>query len=263
MGAGSILMLVAAGVLYGTVNEYNKSGTLYEETSQEYVSVNNANVTEEANAGMEGTDGIVDTLTVNTEDAWWNYASVNLEELKTKYPDVVGWILFENEDISYPILYSGDNAKYLRTTYTGEVARAGSIFLDGESTPDFSDPHVLIYGHNMRDLSMFGKLKYYKTDRDYYQNHQYFQIFTGDKVYRYQIFAYEDVEETSDVYYAYGANPSGLQEVIDEITSSSYCSSDIVATEDDHIVTLSTCTATDDKRLIVSAVRLDEHDYLQ
>ncbi len=256
-------MLVAAGVLYSTVNEYNKSETLYQETSEEYVSVNDVNVVEEANAGIENTDGIVDTLSVEEPDVWWNYASVNLEDLKSKYPDVVGWIIFENEDISYPILYSGDNTKYLRTTYTGEVARAGSIFLDGEATPDFSDPHVLIYGHNMRDLSMFGKLRYYKTNRDYYQNHQYFQIFTGDKIYRYQIFAYEDVPENSDIYYTYGTNPSGFKDVIDEITSSSYCSSDIVATEDDHIVTLSTCTAEDDMRLIVSAVRLDEHECYQ
>lgn len=255
-------MLIAAGVLYGTMNEYNKTESLYEETSDEYVSVND--VVHDNEAVLEGTEGIVDTLKVDEVDAWWNYASVDVASLKEKYPEVVGWIIFENEDISYPILYSGDNTKYLRRTYTGEVAKAGSIFLDGESTPDFSDPHVLIYGHNMRDLSMFGKLKYYKTQKGYYQEHKYFQIFTGDKVYRYQIFAYEDVPETSNVYYAYGAEPEGFQDVIDEITASSYCSSEIVASEDDHIVTLSTCTsAGDDKRLIVSAVRLDEHDYLQ
>ncbi len=254
-------MLIAAGVLYSTVNEYNKSGTLYSETSEEYVSVNNA--AEESKATVSDTKENIEIVETVETPYWWEYATVDLDALNAKYPDVVGWILFENEDISYPILYSGDNSKYLRTTYTGEVAKAGSIFLDGEATPDFSDPHVLIYGHNMRDLSMFGKLKYYKTQKDYYQEHKYFQIFTGDKVYRYQIFAYEDVSENSDVYYAYGANPSGLKNVIDEITSSSYCSSDITATEDDHIITLSTCTADDDKRLIVSAVRLDEHDYLQ
>jgi SrtB family sortase len=184
-------------------------------------------------------------------------------ELKAEYPEVVGWIYFENENISYPIMYSGDNDKYLRTTYTGEKAKAGAIFIDGESTPDFTDPHSLIYGHNMRDLSMFGRLRYYLTNPDYYQDHQYFQISTEDKVYRYQIFAYEEVADNHDVFWVFGKEPKGYYKMLKEIEQGSYCNSGITTNESDHVITLATCTNKDEERLLVSAVRMDEYEYVQ
>ena len=65
------------------------------------------------------------------EDQWYDQIQVNFGELTKLISEIVGWIHFENEDIDYPILYSGDNDKYLRKTYDGNDATAGSIFLDG------------------------------------------------------------------------------------------------------------------------------------
>ena len=76
--------------------------------------------------------------------------------MKQINPDVVGWIYFENDDLSYPVLYSGDNDKYLRTTIDGSDATAGAIFIEGGNSPDFQDQNTIVYGHNMRNLSMFG-----------------------------------------------------------------------------------------------------------
>jgi len=143
--------------------------------------------------------------------------------------------------------------------YTGKKAEAGSIFMDGESTPDFSDSHTLIYGHNMKNLSMFGRLKYYKTEKDYYENHKYFQIFTGDKIYRYEIYAYCDIPADSMIYSVYGADSEQLLPLIQEIKQKSYQDTGVAVSAGDHIITLSTCTEDGDKRMIVSAVRVDEH----
>ena len=69
---------------------------------------------------------------------------------------------FDNQDelgINYPILYSGDNQKYLRTDLHGNSHIAGCIFLEGLNKSDFSDYYNIIYGHNMNDGSMFGSLK--------------------------------------------------------------------------------------------------------
>jgi sortase B len=257
LATGVLMVVIAAGVIFSTLLEYNKSGSLYEETQQKYVSVN-----EEAKKKVEAVDTIIpDVQSEDTEaSAWWNDISVDLAGLGEENSDIIGWIYFENEDISYPILYSGDNTTYLRTTYKGEQSTAGSIFLDGESTPDFSDPNVLIYGHNMRDLSMFGRLRYYKTNKDYYENHQYFQIITADKVYRYQVFAAADVKDNDQIYYAYGPQPSDFEGAVDHILSRSYLKTDLY-NDDDSIVTLSTCTSVaDDERLVICAVRADEHD---
>lgn len=254
-------MVVAAVVLFSTLGEYSKTETLYADTASEYVSIAD-DIEKSQNLPLENSSEIEIVDTEELGDAWWTKAKVDLVGLESENSDIVGWLFFENEKISYPILYSGDNSKYLHTTYTGESAKAGSIFLDGESTPDFTDPVSLIYGHNMRDLSMFGRLKYYKTDKDYYDNHRYFQIFTGDKVYRYKVFAYEDVKDSHDVYYAYGSNPAGVSELLDKITRNSYCKSDVEVSEADKIVTLSTCTADDTERLIVCGVCEDEHEYI-
>ena len=257
---GGAVAVVSVIVLATTFFQYHKSETIYSKADKTYVE-SAKDSEEKVVADGEDVDYVEGSFAENTN--WWDCAQVNLKELKKEYPDVVGWIYFENEDISYPVMYSGDNSKYLRTTYTGEKAKAGSIFIDGESTPDFTDPHSIVYGHNMHDLSMFGKLRYYRTNPDYYQDHQYFQIFTEDKVYRYQIFAYEVVADSHDVFWVFGKEPTGYFDMLKEIERDSYCKSGITANEADHVVTLATCTNKDDERLIVSAVRTDEYEYAQ
>ena len=251
LAVSGVVVLIAAGVLIVTSLEYHRSEKTYEKANKIFVQE-----TQELPVVTDKTE------IVNAENTvWWDEASVEMEALSEEYPDVIGWIYFENEDISYPIMFSGDNTKYLSTSYNGEKAKAGAIFLDGESTPDFSDPHSLIYGHNMRDLSMFGRLRYYKTDASYYDEHQYFQVFTKDGVYRYQIFAYEEVPDNHDVFWVYGKNPDGMWEMLQDIEAGSYRQTGIEATESDHVITLATCTSKEDRRLIISAVRTDEHDY--
>ncbi len=87
---------------------------------------------------------------------------VEFDKLKAENSDVIGWIRFDNQDelgINYPILYSGDNQKYLRTDLHGNSHIAECIFLEGLNKSDFSDYYNIIYGHNMNDGSMFGSLK--------------------------------------------------------------------------------------------------------
>ena len=115
------------------------------------------------------------------QSPWYDDIDIDFAGLRSENPDVVGWIYFENEDISYPVMYSGDNSYYLRKTFKREHATAGSIFLEGSNKTDFSDCHTIIYGHNMKNLSMFGKLKYYNRDENYYDSHQYFQILVDGK----------------------------------------------------------------------------------
>ena len=94
----------------------------------------------------------------------------------------------ESTGIDYPVLYSGDNEKYLRRDLYGEEHIAGSIFLEGLNRPDFTDYYTIIYGHNMNDGSMFGGLKKYK-EKEFWEENQYFTLYTEDMAYRYQIFA--------------------------------------------------------------------------
>lgn len=195
-------------------------------------------------------------------DNWYKLAKVDLDSVKKINSDVIGWIFFENEDISYPILYSGDDSTYLRKTLEGGSATAGSIFLEGKNNPDLEDSYSIIYGHNMKNMSMFGKLKLYNRDDKYYDEHQFFQIFVDGAVHRYQIFSYETVGDDSFLY-KIGYEPGeDFLKFINQIRGLSMRTTDIEVKEDDKVISLSTCsTSGDEYRFVVNAVRVDSHFY--
>ncbi len=78
--------------------------------------------------------------------------------------DFIGIIEIPSLGICYPLVQGEDNEKYLHTTFEGNQNPAGCIFLDCENSKDMSDGQIFIYGHNMKDGSMFGKLKKILSD---------------------------------------------------------------------------------------------------
>lgn len=193
---------------------------------------------------------------------WWSAdVKINFEELKKENQDIVAWIRFDHPeelDISYPVLYSGDNEKYLRSDIYGEKHTAGCIFLEGLNQPDFSDCYGIIYGHNMRDGSMFGNLKRYNED-GFYENNQYFTLYTEEKAYRYQIFSYHAAKNGGDVYRVGFLPDEEYQAFIDELVEASDKETGIRPDKTDRILTLSTCTGDGySKRFVVHAVCVDE-----
>lgn len=240
---GLVLIAVGVGKFFSSISDYKKSEELYSTTNEKYVEV----VKEEN-----------ETVTEDEEDCWKSSVYVNFEELKMLNPEIIGWIYFENEDISYPILFSGDNYKYLRTGYNGERFSAGSIYIDGENETDFSDDHTIIYGHAMKNDTMFGKLKYYRRD-GYFDEHKYFQILTPDCQYRFAIVSYKDVDEDSDIYTLFGAGNEGFAGFVkDKLLKGSYINTGYEYSTGDRLVTLSTCSS-DTRRLVISAVMVEQY----
>ena len=173
-----------------------------------------------------------------TEDDWNDDTRIQFDALKKENPDIMAWLRFDNFDdvhISYPVLYSGDDSKYLRSDIYGNYHIAGCIFLEGLNNPDFSDYHSIIYGHNMRNTTMFGDLKRYKNDEGFYEKNQFFNVYTV----------------------GYGADDS-WQAMIDKMVASSMKDTGIHPTKDDKVVTLSTCSkAGETKRFVVHGVLVD------
>lgn len=248
---GLVLLVYGTYMLVIGIRDYSRSSDLYEDTNNEYVSIVPDKPVD---------DKQDDYLKVNETTDWKDLVDVDISGLKDVNKDVSGWIYFENIDISYPVLYSQDNSKYLRRTYTGESLTAGSIFIEGTNSNDFTDAHTIIYGHNMDDRSMFGKLEYFVTVNDYINDHEYFQIITENKKYRYKIISYKIVGDDSDVYTVYKAGGQNFVNFVnDDILSGNLMEYDYDIDSGDHIITLSTCYK--DDRLVVSAVRCDESSY--
>lgn len=111
---------------------------------------------------------------------------VDFGGLQVLNPDIIGWLYVDYTDISYPLLYSGDDEAYLRHGYDGSFLNAGSIFLRGRNAPDLSDGLSVIYGHNAQNGSMFGGLSAF-GDEGYRTTHNSFRIILPDVCYRYEI----------------------------------------------------------------------------
>ncbi len=237
---GAAMIVVALFLLVPTLLDYKKSEDTYENLNEEYVAV--TETTEEKG------------------DWWYEDVDIDLTELRKENSDIIGWIRFDNiESLSYPVLYSGDNETYLRTDIYGNSSTAGCIFMEGACNPDFEDCHTILYGHNMKNLSMFGSLKQYKTE-GFYQENPYFTIYTQDMAYRYQIFSYRDVPETDEVYTIGFAADDSFGEFVDNMIRHSYEDTKVAVTKEDKVMTLSTCS-TEGNRFVVHAVRVDEHAY--
>lgn len=251
LGLGIALFVVSLSMLIPTLLDYKKANDTYDELKDKYVTVKQETLSQDEVQEIEGV----------VSDSWWyEDVDIQLEGLQRENSDIVGWILFENNDIiSYPVLYSGDNEKYIRSDIYGNSTTAGCIFMEGACVPDFNDCHTIIYGHNMKNSSMFGSLKKYKTE-DYYAGHQYFMIYTNDMAYRYRIFAYYDIPENDDVYQVGFAPDDTFQTFLNDMKRHSYEDTEISVTKDDKVITLSTCS-TEGYRFVVHAVRVDEHNY--
>ena len=79
--------------------------------------------------------------------------------LLAQYPDAVGWIALPNTEINYPFAQHKNNDYYLRRDLKGEYAAAGTIFMDSRCERDFTSQNTILYGHHMKNGSMFGTLK--------------------------------------------------------------------------------------------------------
>lgn len=246
---GGILIAGAVCYLLVTFWQYRADRKDFAALEEEVFS---GSVTEEISDMSEPTQGGV-VLTQEDKKILQGIASLHEEN-----PDVIGWIRFDNSEISYPLMQGKDNDYYLKRNYQGEKNNAGSIFLEASNSPDLEDSHSIIYGHNMKDLSMFGSLKEYKY-KDYYKDHPYFTIYTLDQVYRYQIFAYYDISMYGDVYNNQFGPDDFFQSFIDTMVSRSYYDTGVRPQKTDKIITLSTCS-TEGNRFVVNAVRIQKND---
>ncbi len=100
--------------------------------------------------------------------------------LRERNPDTVGWIRIPDTRIDYPIVQSTDNEKYLHTDFDGNESVYGAVYLDCDSKADFSGWNNPLYGHHMKDGSMFKDVVKFK-DENFFKEHQYFDIYTPER----------------------------------------------------------------------------------
>ncbi|MBO4456327.1 MAG: class B sortase [Butyrivibrio sp.] len=144
-----------------------------------------------------------DSSKADTEDAFPEI-NVDFKGLKGINEDVTAWLYIPCLDISYPVVKENDIDEYLYLSFDKKKSSAGCLFEDVLSDEKFCGRHDMIFGHNMKDGSMFGKLKkvYASGNENLIKDNPYVYVMTEDVVYRYEIFAYETTKVGSEAYSA-------------------------------------------------------------
>lgn len=167
--------------------------------------------------------------------------NVDFDGLRAQSPDYAAWIYSPDTVINYPIVYTDNNFYYLDHLPGERYNSAGTLFIDCKCAADFSDQNTLIYGHNMNDGSMFASLREY-ANQEYYDAHPVIYLSTPDFNYRLDLIAGFITEPTSFAYANNFDEPEQFMAYIESIQSMSTFQSDVEVSEEDKVVSLSTCT---------------------
>lgn len=202
-------------------------------------------------------------------DKYEDFPSINFEPLWEENKDVVAWIRIPDTQVDYPILRKQDaespyDTYYLNATIDGTQGLPGSIYMEPCNSSNFQDYNTVIYGHNMKDRSMFGGLREYASE-EYAKEHSYVYIVTPEKNFVYEVASAVYMDDRHLMFGVDYLSEEGRQAYLDTLTENSdsrnMYRSDVTITPDDRWITLSTCVGDeDDRRLLITAVLREEQE---
>ena len=168
--------------------------------------------------------------------------SIDFSYLLDVNAQTIGWIYLSDSVINYPIMQSKDNEYYLNHLFDGQVNSAGSIFADYRTVDFKNDRCVIIYGHNIKNGSMFGGLKKYKAS-DYLAENKLMYIFVPDDRYQVEIIASALIKADDEMYIPSNWEDD-YEEYVNRLVDTSTSALDTSVGEGDRYVLLSTCDYT-------------------
>lgn len=178
---------------------------------------------------------------------------IDLDALRQVNPDVIGWILIPDTEINYPLLQGEDNDFYLNHTWKGQKNSVGSVFLEYQNSADMMDYNTIVYGHNMRDGSMFADIRNYAV-KDYWKTNPFIYIVTDAGVYRYDVFSAYKADLEGLTFGVEFPKEESKDNFLRYIRRESDFNAGIVPEPNDRILTLSTCYGnTNESRWVVHA----------
>jgi sortase B len=193
--------------------------------------------------------------------------TIYLEESKKDHSDVfkkmssinddyLGWLSLPSTNIHYPIVKTDNNEFYLSHNFYLEKDKAGAIFMDSRNSTTKLDQHTIIYGHDMKDGSMFGNLSEY-LDETYLLKHKIIQTDFLDNTYEWEIFSVSIVSETDWMKVSF-QEQAEFEDFLSKIRNTSTILLNTDFEKIGSILTLSTCSTDDSERLVLHAKLLTE-----
>lgn len=177
---------------------------------------------------------------VVTTDEETNQQLYDFDTLSQMNSDFVGWIKMNDSTIDYPFVQGDDNAYYLKHLFDGQYNNAGCVFIDVNNNSDFSDKNTVLYGHNMKNGTMFADIEKFK-DASYYESHKVINIYTQNQNYEvYPVAGMLTDGQDSYVRVSF-TDDNDFIEYVNHFISNSTFTSETTVEPTDRIVMLSTC----------------------
>ena len=255
-----VLIILLTGVflfsswqIIDILREYRKGTETYE-SLEHYISLPE---TTPQDAPAQADVPQIPTAETQPEEADSPFPKVDFAALQAINEDVVGWIYIPDTRVNYPIVQGENNDQYLYHLLTGEYNSSGSIFLDADVPADFSGQNSIIYGHNMKNKSMFGDMVEYKKQA-FFDAHPTAMLMTPEKNYYVHLFSGYVTDSWGDAWEkAFG--DVEFETWLTNVKEKSRFDSDVVPTSQDKVFTFSTCTYdTHDARFVVHGI-LEEY----
>lgn len=224
-----LISVGSLGVVLYTKQQYRVSEDLYSRASVQYTSRTEEGTAETAEAPGEDPDTVSPPI------------QVDFDALLAENEDIVGWIYCEGTPIDYLVVQGTDNDYYLRRSYDGVHSMAGTIFIDANNQPGFADCNTIIYGHNMKNGSMFAVLSRW-AEQEFYEEHPVIWFLTPRRNYQIVLLGGCTTSAYSDVYTIYPQSCEEFDCYVQDIMAASDFRSEAETEEGAHYAVLSTCS---------------------
>lgn len=198
--------------------------------------------------------------TTNNEEQEYNTSNkynIDFATLKEKNSDTVGFLKVNGTDIEHIVVKASDNSYYLYHNFNKEYNTAGWIFADYHNKLNGTDRNIIIYGHNMKNNTMFGTLHNVLNDKwkDVEEN-RYITLITEQESYIYEVFSVYQIEAEDYYMTTNFKNNEEFLKFANTLKSRSKYDFDVDIKENDSILTLSTCANNNKYRVVLHSVRV-------
>jgi len=169
-------------------------------------------------------------------------------------PDYFGWIKIAGTNIDYPFVRSHDNKDYLTLDFNGNYSDAGTLFMDYRNLGNFNDQHTIIYGHYMKNETLFHNLTLYH-EKDYYEENQVIEIAGLYETKTYKIFSVYEISADDYAFTLDFAEESDFQNYLETLQDLSRHTTDFEVDGAKRLLSLVTCSyGVGNGRTIVHAI---------
>lgn len=239
------VFLFSAGGAWTILHQYHEGDALYESIAKEFTvaaeeetgSAEEADTPDETSSAQKSEGNTAKRKSSDETDA---PLRINFDALLAANPDIVGWIYCKGTVINYPVVQAADDDYYLHRDFKRNYSIFGSIFQEAENRRGFQDANNILYGHHMRNGSMFASLENWMK-QSYYEQHPYMWLMTPNGDYRVDLVAGYTTSATSDTYTVFQYNDVDFSAYLKEKVAQSNFRSRVTVDPEARFVVLSTC----------------------